>query len=153
MNTDWLKQLAPAHAPPPVGWWPLAPGWWGLGALVLLALAAALWWYRQPRRRTRRAALAEFKRLESAAHDDQRLAHALEHLLRRYALARYGREQVAGLGGEAWLAFLVAHGGTVLGGEPGASLLRAAYGSPRPPAQGDRSRWLQGAHDFIRSRK
>jgi uncharacterized protein (DUF58 family) len=26
MNPDWLAQLAPEHAPPAPGWWPLAPG-------------------------------------------------------------------------------------------------------------------------------
>jgi len=32
---DWLAQLAPAHAPPPPGWWPLAPGWWAVMILII----------------------------------------------------------------------------------------------------------------------
>jgi hypothetical protein len=150
MNADWLKQLAPAHAPTPPGWWPLAPGWWVLAALVLLSVAAAIYWYRRKPNRLRRAALRELQQLEAHAHDDAHLASALQDLLRRYAIAAFGREQVAHLSGNAWLAFVVAHGGNALAGEAGESLLRAAYGSRM---LNDRAPWLQGARDFLRRRR
>ena len=71
-----LDQLQPTIAPPPVSWWPLAPGWWAL--LVLLPLLLwGLWYLRRylPQRRQavqtqeqpldplRQAALAELARL------------------------------------------------------------------------------------------
>ena len=150
MNSGWLTQLAPPHAPPPPGWWPLAPGWWIVAALLLLIAGALIYRLRHPSRRIRRIALGELKLLETRTGDDGGLAKELEHLLRRYALAVYGREAVANLSGDTWLAFIVAKGGKELAGETGRNLLRAAYGGH---AQGDRSRWLQGARNFLRRHK
>jgi Domain of unknown function (DUF4381) len=149
MKPDWLAQLAPAHAPPPPGWWPPAPGWWGLALLLLLGLAALLVGLNRPPRRLRRVALRQLARLEQGSHDDADLAHELENLLRRYAVARFGRETVAGLAGAAWIDFVVAHGGTDWKGDTGAHLLRAAYGGL---TEGDRTRWLAGARGFIKGR-
>lgn len=150
MNTDWLAQLAPPHEPTPAGWWPPAPGWWALALLLLLLAGGLVYWLLRPSNRLSRAALHELKQLESHPGDDGQLASELENLLRRYAIAIYGREKVANLSGDAWLAFVAAHGGTELAGEPGQSLLRAAYGSP---VQIDRTLWLKGARDFLRRRR
>jgi len=150
MNNDWLKQLAPPHAPPPAGWWPPAPGWWVLALLTLAIVAALIYWYRRAPSRLRRAALRELKQLESRRGDDLQLAGELQDLLRRYAVASYGREAVANLSGESWLAFIVAHGGKELAGEAGQSLLRAAYGSR---LLNDRTPWLQGARGFLRGKR
>ena len=150
LNTDWLSQLAPAHAPAPPGWWPPAPGWWGLALLLGLIAAALVYWFRSPSARLRRAALRELKRLERGPNDDVRLAGELEQLMRRYAVAAYGREAAARLSGADWLAFVVEHGGTELAGEAGHLLLRAAYGSP---AAVDRARWLRGARGFVGARR
>ncbi|MHB1590172.1 MAG: DUF4381 domain-containing protein [Sulfuricella sp.] len=147
MNTDGLAQLAPAHAPTPAGWWPPAPGWWALLLLLLLVVGALAYWFRRQPNRLSRAALRELKQLETHPGDDVQLASELEHLLRRYALATYGRDRVANLSGDAWLAFVSAHGGAELAGETGQSLLRAAYGSR---VQTERARWLKGARNFLR---
>lgn len=149
MKSDWLAQLAPAHAPPPPGWWPPAPGWWGLALLVLLALAALLYWFNRPPRRLRRAALRQLAHLEKAGHDDVQLARGLQDLLRRYAVARFGRETVARLAGRAWIDFVVAHGGADWAGRHGENLLRAAYAGA---VSGERGRWLAGARGFIKGR-
>ena len=148
ITPDWLAQLSPPHAPPPAGWWPLAPGWWLLLAMLLLGSGGFIYWYTRKGVRLRRIALRELKQLQKNS-DDFDLARELEHLLRRYALARYGRDSVAGLSGERWLAFVVAHGGAALSGNTGSSLLRIAYGGE---AAADRSAWLSGAQAFIRSR-
>jgi hypothetical protein len=147
MNGDWLAQLAPAHAPPPPGWWPPAPGWWGLALLLMAAFAALLYWLNRPPRRLRRAALRQLVRLEQENIDDTRLARGLQDLLRRYAVARFGREEVAHLAGAAWIDFVVAHGGAAWSGRCGESLLRAAYGGQAP---GERDCWLAGARAFLR---
>lgn len=143
-NMSWLKQLAPAHAPPPPGLWPLAPGWWGL--LVLLLLAVLIYGFRRYAGRRRRAALRELKQMCINEH----FAIELQNLLRRYAIAVYGRETVASLSGENWLNFLVSHGGTGFAGEAGNDFLRAAYGAP---SQADPDRWLQAARGFLRGKK
>lgn len=149
MKPDWLAQLAPAHAPPPPGWWPPAPGWWGLVLLLLVGIAALIVWLNRPPRRLRRAALRQLAQLEKAGHDDAHLARQLEDLLRRYAVARYGRVTVARLAGTAWIDFVVAHGGTDWAGDSGTNLLRAAYGGQ---ASGERARWLAGARGFLKGR-
>lgn len=162
MNTDLLAQLASDRAPPPLGWWPLAPGWWGLMALLLLAVALAMWLRQRARRpsvrRWQRMALREWAQLQAASRqpgsDDTQLAREVQQLLRRYAIARHGREAVAGLSGDAWLEFVVRHGGRDWAGESGQALLRCAYGgsvtTPRAAVSAaDRERWLSGARCFI----
>jgi hypothetical protein len=148
MNADWLKQLAPAHAPPPPGWWPPAPGWWALALLFLLITAVLFYRWRRPSTRLRRTALRELKQLQAHAVSDAQLANELQNLLRRYAVAAYGRGTVAGLSGDAWLAFLETHGAVELAGETGRNMLELAYGNHELAI--DRARWLEGAHAFLR---
>ncbi len=108
-----------------------------------MAVAAALTlWLRRPARRLRRIALRELRQLEDGSADDAALARGLEHLLRRYAVARFGREPVARLSGEPWIAFVVARGGAALAGEPGRDLLRAAYGGK---GGASREMWVKSA--------
>jgi hypothetical protein len=144
----WLAELAPAHAVAPPGFWPLAPGWWLLMSLPLIAAALFYAWQRY-RRSLRRVALRELSRIELGASDDAALARDLENLLRRFAVARYGREKVARLNGDEWISFVAARGGSALAGDSGRELLRAAYGAR---AIADRAQWLRGARGFIRSR-
>jgi hypothetical protein len=166
MTASLLEQLAPDRAPPPLGWWPLAPGWWGLMGLLLLSLALAAWLRKRRRqpslKRWRRAALRELTRLETvsgqAGSDDAHIARDVQQLLRRYAIARYGRDAVAALSGDAWLAFVVRHGGSDWAGESGQALLRCAYGGHaaalnQPASPADRTRWLNGARTFIKCKR
>ena len=94
MNNDWLKQLAPPHAPPPPGWWPPAPGWWALALICLLIAAILIYRYFCKSGRLCRAALHELDELEKHSHEDLQLASDLQNLLRRYAVSVYGREKV-----------------------------------------------------------
>ena len=103
----WLAELAPAHAPAAPGWWPLAPGWWVVSALILISIAAIAYWQTRPSVSLRRIALRDLERLEELASDDQALAIAIENLLRRYALARFGRAAVAGLSDPEQQVFLL----------------------------------------------
>lgn len=150
VNAELVAQLAPAHAPPPPGWWPLAPGWWLLAALLVAATAAVVYAFRRRSFRVRQAALKELRQIESDAafgNDPNLVARHIEHLLRRFALARFGREAVARLSGDAWMAFVSSHGGAALAGEPGRQFLRAVYGAG---AADERVAWLQGARGFLK---
>ena len=115
-SVDPLAGLRGYHLPDPVNWWPPAPGWWLLAGL-LLALAGALFWWalrRHRRRAAARQALQELTGLRTtlaADQDRQAYVRGLSRLLRRFALTRFARSQVAGLAGTEWLAFLDAHGG------------------------------------------
>lgn len=115
-----IEDLQPLIAPPPVAWWPPAPGWWFLAALalaLLLALRLRPWqrWHRQasPQAESgiephRQAALDELARL-SKPYDGQPANFWLQQLnalLKRLCRSRYPDEHSHTLSGRAWLAFL-----------------------------------------------
>jgi hypothetical protein len=151
MNTSWLAQLAPEHAPSPPGWWPPAPGWWLLAALSIGAAAGAFLWWRNPRRKLRSAAMQALARIDATGPDAVAAAREIQNLLRRYALAVFGPERVARLSGEEWLRFLAARGAAPFGGPIGRSLLSASYGAKLTEAElADQSAWCAAARTFLR---
>jgi hypothetical protein len=112
-----LDHLVDIVVPPPVAWWPPAPGWCVIGAAALVTAGWLAWraWARWRAAAYRRAALAELRRLEARAGDERQRAAALGDLpalVKRTALAAFPREVVASLSGEPWLRFLDRTGGT-----------------------------------------
>lgn len=134
-STPAVLPLRDIHLPPPVSWWPLAPGWYlVLAAVILVALITAFIIYRYRQCRLRRAAQAELARVRRVYRrhrDPRRLARDLSVLLRRICLSRLPREQVAGVTGEAWLALLDSQLPPTRTGEfsqgPGRALVNAPY--------------------------
>ncbi|MEZ5445515.1 MAG: DUF4381 domain-containing protein [Gammaproteobacteria bacterium] len=127
------------HLPPPVDWWPPAPGWWALGVLLATGVALAVRTWRR-RRRTRPAPshadmVAEVWRtwqgLRKSLADPQAMADGvrdLSTLIRRVALTLHSRGAVAGLTGQRWLQFLDAPlGGTEFSRGPGRLLIQGPY--------------------------
>ncbi|MFA4347393.1 DUF4381 domain-containing protein [Xanthomonas perforans] len=95
--------LRDVHLPPSPSWWPLAPGWGLVIAVVVLVVGSAwVWWWRR-RQRQRRWLAAFDAELARATTPAQRLA-AVSVLLRR--AARRVDPQADRLQGEAWLQFL-----------------------------------------------
>lgn len=83
-------------------------------ALGVLVLGLALVLRRRARQRPLREARRELDRLLHAhaqAPDDIALTRGIGQLLRAYAARRFPQKASAGLAGDAWLAFLDAHGG------------------------------------------
>jgi hypothetical protein len=151
MDNDWLAQLAPEHAPLAPLWWPPAPGWWVLAVLLLAVVVGAVICWRLPRRRLRRVALRELRRLRSFDADIPQTARTVQNLLRRYALAAFGPDRVARLSGEPWLQFIAARGAADLGGPLGKSLLAASFGARITDRQAqDRDAWCAAAEQFLR---
>lgn len=134
-NSISLQNLHDIVVPAPVPWLPPAPGWYALGLTLLLFL---LWgtvvWYRHWQRNAyRRQALAELARIENAL-DGDKAAHLLlprlPELLKRTALAAYGRGEVASLSGKTWLDFLDRSiDKPLFSGDNGRLLLTCSYGS------------------------
>ena len=108
MAADPLAELRAIHLPDPIGFWPPAPGWWGLAAAIVAATAATVIVLRRRRRSVVRRALRELDGLARTSTDAdlQTLATTLSALLRRVALLRFGRKRVASLHGRAWQDFL-----------------------------------------------
>ena len=109
--SDPLAGMRDIHLPPDPAWWPPAPGWWVLALLVLAVAVATRLVLRRitRRRRVRSSIMRAFGRIHSSyqrGEESRRVAADVAVLLKRVALARFPREQVAGLGGEAWFAFL-----------------------------------------------
>lgn len=110
MNPETLP-LRDLHLPEAIGWWPPAPGWWLLVALLVLGLvlAARALHRRHRQNAARRLALAELARLQKnweADLDTAALASGTSDLLRRAMLAYAPRQEMAGLTGRAWLEWL-----------------------------------------------
>lgn len=110
-KVDALAQLKDIHLPSPIGWWPLAPGWWVLILLVCMGVAGLVWLaFRQylggRAKRQALRLLADYWREYEKNKDNQLAAARVAELLRRVALVYYPRRQVARLTGESWLLFL-----------------------------------------------
>ncbi|KTD11643.1 hypothetical protein Lgra_1101 [Legionella gratiana] len=110
-NTDPLAQLKDIHLPTPIGWWPLAPGWYVVIALiVLISIFISYRIYTNYRHaKAKKHALLLLMNYQKQYEKERNVALASAHiseLLRRVALAYYPREEVASLHGEDWLRFL-----------------------------------------------
>jgi hypothetical protein len=117
-NPTSLDSLHDIVAPPPAPWWPPAPAWnWVIALLAIIALVFALRLFsRWMRNRYRREALAELARRETELAQESRRAVAIAgiaELLKRTALTAFPREKVASLNGPEWFAFLNLTGRTV----------------------------------------
>ena len=126
MMEDPLAALRPLHMPPPVDWWPPAPGWW---IVTILAAVCILLIYRFWRRKTlQRAALHELSLLAKNCDTIDQPVAQLNQLLKRYALVCWPAKQVAALSGRDWLDFLDMNGGNgKFSNGPGQLLLTAPY--------------------------
>lgn len=110
-NAEPLAQLRDIHLPDPIGWWPLAQGWYGLMLLILI-LVSALVYYLYKRHLNGLAKnkaldlLKTYTRQYEKDRNAQLMSARISELLRRVALVYYPRAQVASIHGEAWVDFL-----------------------------------------------
>lgn len=115
MNPDMVTRLRDIQGLDEIPWWPLATGWWLLTLLVIVLLFALVLVVRNLRRYPagswRRHGWKQLRTLKRQCErmPTQQIAVELSELLRRIAIARLGRAQVAGLSGENWLSCLQQH--------------------------------------------
>lgn len=109
---DPLANLRDIHLPDPGGFWPPAPGWWILAALVLAALICLAVFLRRRHLRNRwiRTARAELAALKQRQSADPRWFTDLNALLKRCARQRYPDAQPQSLSGDQWHEFLLETG-------------------------------------------
>ena len=106
-----LVNLKDIHLPPPVSFWPPAPGWWILALLVISTLfIGGVWLYRKYKKsKPKTEALRILKDLQilyQNLQDELVSLRNLSNLLRRTALTYYDNDTVASLQGSSWLEFL-----------------------------------------------
>lgn len=120
---DPLSDLADIHLPGAVSFWPPAPGWWVIAALVLAAIAYGCFvlFRRWQMQRRQQVAAAEIQRayqqwqqskVTEAAQAGLLLLQTCNSVLKRVALVHYPEQEVAALNGQRWIEFLDRSGGT-----------------------------------------
>jgi len=105
-----LDQLKDIHLPEAVGFWPPAPGWWLLAALLIALLAASILLYKRHQKNAyRRTAVQQVNRFFSDYQQplqSHEVTGQLNRLLKAVALQSYPTEQVSRLTQSQWLDFL-----------------------------------------------
>jgi hypothetical protein len=107
-----LANLRDIHLPAPIhSFWPLAPGWYAvlfliLLALILLALSTRHLYLKGEAKREALQLLAHYQKDYEQGHPYSLCAARISELLKRVALIYFPREKVASLQGKAWLQFL-----------------------------------------------
>lgn len=162
-GNPWMANLKELGPPEAVPWWPPAPGWYALAALLVLVilwvLSRALSRWRE--NAYRRQALIELERLERASAEGGASALAgLPALLKRTALAAYPRIEVAALHGEVWHEFLdgglaprsAGERATFVGGV-GRSLDTVAYDPDPRLSTEEARRLLENARRWLRGHR
>ncbi len=96
----------------PIGWWPPAAGWWISATVLLLLLFLLVLWIRHlihyppgSWRKEADHALRQLRRRQQG-QPAKETASQLSELLRRIAMARFGRQRQASLSGDDWLLWL-----------------------------------------------
>ena len=130
-NGNLLSSLRDIHLPDPSGWWPPAPGWWLVACLLIAASLLLITWIRRVRARTqpRRLFRSRLEQIIANQTPDAEKAREISALLKSFLIARFGREKIARLQGEDWVAFLdtTTAGGNEFSLGPGSALASAQY--------------------------
>ncbi len=128
-----LSNLRDIVEPPPIPWWPPAPGWYVVLAVLIggACVGTYLWVRRWKANWYRRAALAKLQQLASdptMRQTPRRMLCEVQELLKRTALVAFPREQVAPLTDNRWLEFLDRTSGMQeFTGGSGRRLIEAVY--------------------------
>lgn len=132
-----LANLHDILLPSPVPWWPPAPGWYVILALLIVlgGVLALRWWLRRRANAYRREALALADSVTPAE---------LPELLKRVALSAWPRERVAALANKPWWDFFARSGGAAFPEEQGRALSRLSY-DPNAELDADGERALRSA--------
>ena len=140
-----LSKLHDIVVPDAVPWWPPAPGWFVIFAILIgLALRIAMKRYQRWRADAyRRAALRELATAGTPA--------AVMQILRRAALAFTPRETVSRLHGTAWTDWLAGHLQTSMPNEARDAMNDSIYRPQRPDS--DFNALRNFAADWIRNHR
>ncbi|ADJ27812.1 DUF4381 domain-containing protein [Nitrosococcus watsonii] len=127
-NATSLDRLHDIVVPPQVAWWPPAPGWYGVLAIVAgVVIALLIWqWLRWRANAYRRTALRELDSAQTVA--------AISEILRRTALVIAPRSTLAPLTGSDWPTWLAARSPYPMPKQVSEQLEDSAYRKPQATA-------------------
>lgn len=143
--------------PAPIGWWPLAPGWWLVMALLLITLGIAVRWYwrRQRALAPLRQATRELQHIRTQwqqQQDARASTAALSALLKRVARHYYPHDEVAALTGARWQDFLIRTGAGAFNADSAAALSRF-YQQRDATAAAELTPTLIAADDWLQAQR
>lgn len=155
-NAEALAGLRDIHLPEAVALWPLAPGWWIAIGTLAAAIVGIHLLIRARRRSLKRAALRELDGIAAGVRsqaDAAELALRLATLLRRVAIARFPRRDVASLHGAEWSQFLIrTSGDRGVTDRIASDLAVAVYAGPSVGLEPSRvEEWISAARHWIGS--
>lgn len=104
-NTIDLSQLRDIHLPIEPSWWPLAPGWYILTGILMIIIIGIILIYKHHQNQPIPYALKELKKLMNQQNQSYKL---LSQLLKRVAMVKYGRKEIAPLVEDKWQNFILA---------------------------------------------
>jgi hypothetical protein len=135
-----------------------APGWYVLGIVLILLLLFIAWLlYRDYKRNLyRRYAIKELTsaQMQYAATGLQaNILYETNMLLKRIAMARYGRNETAGLRGTKWISFLNRSSGKELFTENDTGLLSEQLYMTNPPQKRSTDDFVEKAKQWIKKHK
>ena len=112
MNADPLDALKDIYLPVEPHWWPPAPGWWIIAALIFAILwwfGRRLWAYRvatRPIRAAQRIIDSLITEEAAATSNDATLANQCNEVLKRLLVMALGMRTLTNQSGETWLRTL-----------------------------------------------
>ncbi|WP_020413117.1 DUF4381 domain-containing protein [Microbulbifer sp. VTAC004] len=105
---ELLAQLYDIQEPTPISWWPPAPGWWILAAILLLSVLGItlLVSYQRKKAARNRYRIEAIKLLEAVDNTQATATAEINEILKRVAVTTFGRSHCGNLTGDQWLSFL-----------------------------------------------
>lgn len=109
-QSQLLEQLRDVHNPDAISWWPLAPGWWIIIALVILigTLLIIRVYLKKRHHRFARSAVNELKQLQ--LESEPRWLAKSQNIMRRASLCYISSPEVSRMNQAQWIAFLQSTG-------------------------------------------
>ncbi len=108
-----LEQLKDIHAPTDITWWPLAPGWWLLAAIILITVIICVHKIFKWRKQTawRRMALKHLSKLwrNESQLDNAAMIIEINTLLKRSLASKFSADDYLSQTGNAWSTTLNDH--------------------------------------------
>lgn len=114
-----------------ISWWPLATGYWVIIFLIFLSIIVATIYLIKRRKYQNSWRFLAYNEFESLFSKGQITAYETHEFIKKIAIKKFGRKNVASLNGAKWLEFLAKHDSKFAWQEKGSLLINNSF-SPTP---------------------